>query len=162
MITRAIFRVLWAATVFVFAFVVALGVLFLLGALWVGDELRALAPDDPVLAGGSGWMGAAIFAVTVVPALTIVPALVAVVIGEALHIRSWMYYVLAGGAALLAVPLLAGAPGTCRPDGCAPSSPVHDDLRRRGLRRRLRLLAVGWAERLKPGGTGPPLCRAGP
>ena len=64
------------------------------------------------------------FAVTVVPALTIVPALVAVVIGEALHIRSWMYYVLAGGAALLAVPLLAGAPGELararRPDGGAP------------------------------------------
>ena len=111
LITRTIFRVLWAATVFVFAFAVALGVLFLLGALWVGDELRALAPDDPVLAAGSGWMGAAIFAVTVVPALTIVPALVAVIIGEALHIRSWMYYVLAGGAALLAVPLLARAPG---------------------------------------------------
>ena len=107
MITRTIFRVLWAATVFVFAFVVALGVLFLLGALWVGDELRALAPDDPVLAAGSGWMGAAIFAVTVVPALTIVPALVAIIIGEALHIRSWMYYVLAGGAAMAAIPLLA-------------------------------------------------------
>ena len=30
------------------------------------------------------------------------PALVANVIGEALHIRSWMYHVLAGGAALLA------------------------------------------------------------
>ena len=35
MITRTIFRVLWAATVFVFAFAVALGVLFLLGALFV-------------------------------------------------------------------------------------------------------------------------------
>jgi hypothetical protein len=111
LITRTIFRVLWAATVFVFAFAVTLGVLFLLGGLWVGDELRALAPHDPVLAAGSGWVGAAIFALTVLPALTIVPALVAVVIGEALHIRSWMYYVLAGGAALLAVPLLAGAPG---------------------------------------------------
>ena len=32
-------------------------------------------------------------------------------IGEALRIRSWMYYVLAGGAALLAVSLLAGTPG---------------------------------------------------
>ena len=85
--------------------------MFLLGALWVGDELRALAPNDPVLAAGSGWMGAAIFVVTLVPALTIVPALVAVIIGEALHIRSWMYYVLAGGAALLAVPLLARVPG---------------------------------------------------
>ena len=83
MITRTIFRVLWAATVFVFAFAVTLGVLFLLGGLWVGDELRALAPQDPVLATGSSWVGAAIFALTVVPALTIVPALVAVIIGEA-------------------------------------------------------------------------------
>jgi hypothetical protein len=93
--------------VFVFAFAVTLGVLFLLGGLWVGDELRALAPDHPVLAAGSGWVGAAIFAFTVVPALTIVPALVAVVIGEALRIRSWMYYVLAGGAAMAAIPILA-------------------------------------------------------
>ena len=104
MITRTIFRVLWAATVFVFAFAVALGVLFLLGGLWVGDELRALAPQDPVLATGSSWVGAAIFALTVVPALTIVPALVAVIIGEALHIRSWMYYVLADGDLMVSLP----------------------------------------------------------
>ena len=123
MITRTIFRVLWAATVFVFAFAVALGVLFLLGGLWVGDELRALAPQDP----GSSWVGAAIFALTVVPALTIVPALVAVIIGEALHIRSWMYYVLADGAALLAVPLLAGATGelAVAPGDLMVSLPAH-------------------------------------
>jgi hypothetical protein len=107
MITRILFRVLWAATVFVFAFATALLVLFLLGGLWVGDELRALAPHDPLVAAGSGWIGAAVFAFTVVPALTLVPALIGVVIGEALHIRSWIYYVLAGGGALLAVPLLA-------------------------------------------------------
>jgi hypothetical protein len=124
---RLITRVLWAATVFVFAFAVALGVLFLLGGLWVGDELRALAPQDPVLATGSSWVGAAIFALTVVPALTIVPVLVAVIIGEALHIRSWMYYVLADGAALLAVPLLAGATGelAVAPGDLMVSLPAH-------------------------------------
>jgi hypothetical protein len=31
-------------------------------------------------------------------------------VGEALRIRSWMYYVLAGGAALTAIPLLASPP----------------------------------------------------
>jgi len=39
MITRTILRALWAAIVFVFAGTVALGVLFMLGAAWVGDEL---------------------------------------------------------------------------------------------------------------------------
>jgi hypothetical protein len=40
MITRTIFRALWAATAFVFAAALALGLLFVLGALWVGDEPR--------------------------------------------------------------------------------------------------------------------------
>jgi hypothetical protein len=59
LITRTILHALWAATIFVFAVAVALGVLFLLGALWVGDELRAAAPDDPLLRHGAasvfGW-----------------------------------------------------------------------------------------------------------
>ena len=45
------------------------------------------------------------------PALTALPALVAVVAGEVLRLRSWMYYVLAGGAALAVVPLLAAPQG---------------------------------------------------
>jgi hypothetical protein len=47
----------------------------------------------------------------VTPALTALPALVAAVAGEVLRIRSWMYYVLAGGAALAVVPLLAAPEG---------------------------------------------------
>ena len=52
------------------------------------------------------------FAGTIGPALTALPALVAAVAGEALRIRSWMYYVLAGGVALAVVPLLAAPQGT--------------------------------------------------
>jgi len=112
LITRTIFHALWAATVFVFAAVLALGLLFALGALWVGDELRAAAPDDPMLRqGAASVFGMVLFAGTVAPALTVLPAAIAAIVGEALRIRSWMYYVLAGGAALLAVPLLADAPG---------------------------------------------------
>ncbi|MGC1179484.1 MAG: hypothetical protein WA884_10805 [Methyloceanibacter sp.] len=109
-------RVLWAATAFLLAVAVALGVLFALGALWVGDELRAAAPHDPMLRHGAAPVfGMVLFAGTVTPALTVLPALVAAVVGEALRLRSWMYYVLAGGAALAAVPMLASAPAVDMP-----------------------------------------------
>src|SRR5262249_46642001 len=39
--------------------------------------------------------------------LTLVPAVAAVIIGEVARIRSALYYVLTGGAALAAVPLIA-------------------------------------------------------
>ena len=107
MIVRTVFRMIWMVTASCIAAVAALGVLFALGAVWVGDELRAAAPDDPLLERGAPIFGLMLFAGTVGPALTALPALIAVVVGEALRIRSWMYYVLAGGAALAAIPLLA-------------------------------------------------------
>lgn len=108
MITRTILHALWAAIVFVFAVTVALGVLFMLGAAWVGDELRAAAPHDPMLRHGAAPVfGMVLFVGTVTPALTVLPAALAAIIGEALRIRSWMYYVLAGGAAMAAIPILA-------------------------------------------------------
>src|SRR6478609_5063257 len=85
MIVRTIFRVLWAATVFVFAVAVALFVLFAFGAIWVGDELRAAAPNDPVLAMGAKWFGIVLFVGTVTPALTVLPAAIAAIVGEALR-----------------------------------------------------------------------------
>ena len=103
---------------------VALAVLFSLGSVWMGDELRAIAIDDPqfrafvlqdpvlqdpaVQRSVAMAFGAVVFIGTVGPALTALPAFAAAVIGEILHVRSWMYYVLAGGAALVAIPLLAG------------------------------------------------------
>jgi hypothetical protein len=108
MITRTILHALWAATAFVFAVTVALGVLFMLGAWWVGDELRAAAPHDPMLRHGAAPVfGMVLFVGAVTPALTVLPAALAAIIGEALRIRSWMYYVLAGGAAMAAIPILA-------------------------------------------------------
>jgi hypothetical protein len=110
-ILRYVGRLLWVVAAFCIAAGAALAILFAFGAMWVGDELRAAASDDPVLrTGGATAFGAVLFAGTVTPALTALPALIAVVIGEALRIRSWMYYVLAGGAALAAIPLLAASP----------------------------------------------------
>jgi hypothetical protein len=107
-------RTLMRALVVIVAFCVAVGVtlavLFALGALWVGDELRAAAPDDPLLQhGGATAFGVVLFTGFVAPALTAVPAVFAVIVGEVLRLRSWVYYVLSGGAALAAIPLLAGA-----------------------------------------------------
>jgi hypothetical protein len=102
-----IFRLLWAATAFCIAAGVALIVLYLLGAWWVGNELRAAAPNEPALHhGGAPFFGIVLFASTVTPALTALPAIGAALVGEILRIRSWIYYLLAGGASLAAIPLL--------------------------------------------------------
>lgn len=63
------------------------------------------SPDDP-----SGTVDAAFDILsqgaTLLAGLSIVPALAVVVIGEVARIRSWLYYVVGGGLALAAVPLL--------------------------------------------------------
>jgi len=98
---------LWVVVAFCLAVAVALAVLFALGAMWTGDALRAAAPNDPLLRDGAPIFGMVLFAGTVTPALNALPALIGVVAGEVLRIRSWMYYVLAGGASLAAIPILA-------------------------------------------------------
>jgi hypothetical protein len=110
-ISRIIFRAIWVVVAFSIAAVAALAVLFALGAIWAGNELRAAAPDDPLIRDGAPIFGMMLLAGTVGPALTALPALVAVVVGEVMRIRAWMYYVLAGGLSLAAIPILA-APET--------------------------------------------------
>lgn len=107
MISRTIFRVVWVAMAFAIAALASLALLFALGGIWAGDELRAAAPNDPVVRDAAPIFGILLFARTVGPALTALPALIAVVAGEIMHVRSWMYYVLAGGLALAAIPVLA-------------------------------------------------------
>ncbi|HUU67489.1 MAG TPA: hypothetical protein VMW57_09475 [Methyloceanibacter sp.] len=118
MILRYVGRVVWVVVAFAVASIVALAVLFALGAMWVGDELRAAAPPhDPIFShGGATVFGIVLFAGTVAPALTALPALIAVVAGEVMRVRSWIYYVFAGGAAVAAIPLLAGASSTGLPE----------------------------------------------
>lgn len=110
MILNTVLRGIWVILAFGLAVFAALAVLFALGAIWVGDELRAAAPHDPMLHHGAAPIfGMVLFAGTVTPALTSLPALIAVVAGEVLKVRSWLYYVLAGGVSLAAVPLLVSA-----------------------------------------------------
>ena len=111
MVLRTIFRMAWVAIAFAIAVLGSLAVLFALGGVWAGEELRAAAPNDPVVRDGAPVFGVLLFARTVGPALTALPAVIAVVAGEVMRVRSWMYYVLAGGLALAAIPILA-APET--------------------------------------------------
>jgi hypothetical protein len=110
-ILRTVFRMLLVVVAFFFAALAALAVLFVVGAIWAGGELSAAAPQDSALQHAAPVFGMVLFASTVAPALNALPALIAVVAGEVLRIRSWMYYVLAGGASLAAIPILA-APET--------------------------------------------------
>ena len=89
------------ATFFVF---VTLGLERVTGALHVAQ------PDDAVQSmfelANQGFL--------LVTGLTIIPVLLIVVIGEVARIRSFLYYVAGGGAALLAIPLLSQMPQTGR------------------------------------------------
>jgi hypothetical protein len=108
-IARTIFRMMWVGVAFALAALASLAVLFALGGTWAGDELRAAAPNDPIVRDAAPIFGLLLFARTVGPALTALPALIAVVAGEIMRVRSWLYYVLAGGLALASIPIL-GAP----------------------------------------------------
>lgn len=103
---------------FAVAAVVAVVVLFTLGSAWVGDVLYDYAEGDPLLEDFSGVMGIVVFASAVGPALSALPGLAAVAVGEVMRLRSWLYYVPAGGGALALIPLLI-APG-------APDAPAAD------------------------------------
>ena len=67
-----------------------------------GTEVAASDLETTIL----NVLGAISFVFSLYPALSILPALLVAVIGEIGHIRSWLYYVLASGAAALSIPLL--------------------------------------------------------
>lgn len=104
MVWRAMGRLILVPLAFLFATLTAAFVLVTLGLERVTVMLhgRGVEPDSldalvQLFAEG----------VLLASALTIVPALLVVLVGEVARIRSLLYYLVGGGAALLAVPLLA-------------------------------------------------------
>jgi len=101
--------------VLLFAFFVAMFVtvatLFVMGAFWTGKALREAAQGDPLLEVMADPLGIIFFAGLVTPALTALPAVIAAVVGEVFGLRSFLYYVVAGGLALAAIPVLAASGG---------------------------------------------------
>lgn len=109
MIWPAIRRILGAAAGFVLAALTGMITLFFLGARWAAEEASAYAPEnaDDVSRALNEGLGIVAFLFTVAPVLTLLPAIAAVLIGEIARIRSLLYYVLAGGAAAVLMPLIA-------------------------------------------------------
>jgi len=110
MIWPAIRRILAVLFAFTLACVAALAVLFAVGADWAARELAAQssqfappreAPEDVFLRG----VGFIAFFATVAPTLSVLPGLAAAIVGEVGKIRAALYYVCAGGLAMIVMPL---------------------------------------------------------
>lgn len=104
MVWRMIGRLVLVPVAFVLATLAAAFVLLTLGL----ERLTVLmhrggGQDDLIVA----ILDLATEGVLLASALTIVPALVVIIVGEVARIRSLTYYLVGGGAALVAVPLLA-------------------------------------------------------
>ncbi|MEO1206878.1 MAG: hypothetical protein AAFV45_11155 [Pseudomonadota bacterium] len=104
MILKTIGRMLWLPIACLISGLVAAFVLLTLGQERLvqimaanGEELADMAILARLLAEG----------VALAASLTLIPALAFIIIGEVARIRSALYYILGGGAALLAIPILA-------------------------------------------------------
>ncbi len=98
-------RLIIVPLAFLISATAALLVLFSLGTERVTQAVhsRNLTDGDPVFAAFDLFREGIIL----VSGLTILPALAIVILGEVARIRSSLYYVFGGGAALAAIPLLA-------------------------------------------------------
>ncbi len=104
---RVIGRFLLVAFAFFVSIIIALIVMVYLGGKELGASYTSeIVEFDPSLSYLNDIIGVGLFIVSVGPALTILPALIAVIVGEVAQIRSVIYYMLAGGLAVLAIPFL--------------------------------------------------------
>lgn len=103
MIARVLGRIIVVPLAFLLAGLASIAVLLSLGserlthAMHGRDEAAMLDAVFEFLRQGMLLLGAA----------TIIPAVLVVIVGEVARIRSWLYYVLGGGAAMAAIPLIA-------------------------------------------------------
>jgi len=110
-IGKTLMRGVVIALGFLLAAFSALLALFALGTFWAGEAIRQSAPGDPVIDLLAEPFAAVLFIGAVTPALTALPGLAAAIAGEVLQIRSFTYYVVMGGLALAAIPLLVTGQG---------------------------------------------------
>ena len=104
MFWRTVGRIIVVAFAFLLATLAVVFVLVTLGLERVTGELHRLGPDGDFVSTSFSLMdqGLALLA-----GLSIIPALLVILVGEIGRIRSLLYYVAGGGAALAALPLLA-------------------------------------------------------
>lgn len=86
--------------------------LFVVGSRWAAQEVATQMPEQADE--GSRFFGEVLgmfaFLFTVGPVLTLLPAVVVVVLGEVARIRSLLFYVVAGGMAAAAMPIISSHP----------------------------------------------------
>jgi hypothetical protein len=92
-----------------FAAIITGGVtLAILSAHWAFQHIdEAARHSEPFLPVGDVAV-MLVYAVKFAPALTLLPVLAAVLLGEVLHIRRLLYYVVIGGLAAILMPLVTG------------------------------------------------------
>ena len=101
---RAVGRIIMVPLGFLIAALVAGFVLFTLGLEQITHAMHGAAAgvDTAQSVIDLAWLGTVIAS-----GATILPALAVVIIGEVARIRSWLYYLIGGGLALAAIPLMA-------------------------------------------------------
>jgi hypothetical protein len=100
---RAVGRVLWLPFAFLLAALVTVYVVISLGQERIVQAISGRGPDEIPINAGFDLLRLAMSFISV---QAVLPALLLVVIGEVARIRSALYYVAGGGAALAMVPLM--------------------------------------------------------
>lgn len=103
MVLKTLGRMIWIPIAFLIAATAALFVLVTLGLETVTHAVHNLDGDQTISAAFDFISQGTLIA----SGATLIPALLVVIVGEVGRIRSWLYYLIGGGAALVAIPLLA-------------------------------------------------------
>jgi len=105
MILRTIGRIIWVPIAFLLSALVGAFVLFTLGTERITQAIARqdwLSPESV-----DGYLELFKTGQHLSSAITIIPAIALIIIGEVASIRTAVYYVLGGGAAMATIPLLA-------------------------------------------------------
>ncbi len=104
MILKTIGRLIWLPFAVLIAGIVSIFILVTLGQERLAHILSANGEE---LADLAVLARLAVDGLALAAGLTLIPALIFIIIAEVARIRAALYYILAGGAALLAIPILA-------------------------------------------------------
>ena len=103
-----ILRLIWRVIVVAFAVLVAIGIAgTVLVSLGFERVTQAMHSRDVIVSNIDGAADGLFAIIRLVSAMTVLPALALIIVGEVARIRSALYYVIGGGAAMVAIPLLA-------------------------------------------------------
>ena len=109
MIWRGLGRIILVIIGFIAALVVGTMIFFYATASWYGSSLGESKDDLSMIMGlGSELYRAIEYVMSIGFARTILPAILVVIVGEVMRLRSPIYYLVAGGLAVLAIPFLVG------------------------------------------------------